>query len=119
MSEKPDWFYKCGLKSQLCIALALYLDSDEGDFHEGMESLLPLMQDVLSGETEEFSADEWWPFYDGVGLFRGRTEELNEIYEIATKGYYGKLPEGPTKCFVETDDGDDEPETPPFLPEFN
>lgn len=111
-----EFLKRCSLKAQLTIIITAYLDDEEEEFFGEMEFVWGNMKSVLSGETEHFSNNDWWTFYDALGVFGGIdfSTELMEIYALAKLRKAGKLPKGRTKCFCR-----DLVQQPPFSPDHN
>jgi hypothetical protein len=85
---------------------------DDADMRDAAAEGVYLIPKLLAGETELFTADDWWIFEDAIGTYLGSNHERSElmdVYEIAKLGHEGRLPPGMTKRFVEDDD-ENEPE---------
>ena len=80
---------------------------DDADMLDDAAQAVYLIPKLLAGETELFTADDWFLFEDAIGTYLGSNHErseLMELYEIARLGHEGRLPPAPTKCFVKDDD---------------
>lgn len=83
---------------------------DDDDMLDTAVHGVSLVEDLLAGATEHFTADEWWIFQDAIGSYLNPDADqpaLAELYEIAKQGHEGTLPPGPTKRFAYDDDEDD------------
>lgn len=104
----PGWMIsRTSLLGQLGMILCWHWDDwyeDQDDVARGI-GLIPAL---LEGETQRFSRNDWWIFYDALGTYPCRTPALEEIYQLAVLGQGGKLPAKKTKRFIDDEEAFDD-----------
>lgn len=102
-----EWFSNCTLTGQLGAILCWHFNrfpptetDDKIPRLAGLIHAIELIPSLVSGETEEFTSDDWWVFCDALGSAGLPTGELGEIYQIAHDRFHSLLSVGPTKVFV-------------------
>ena len=95
-----DWMGNCSLPGQIGAILCWYFDGEKDAVPiEDTAYAVSLIPKLLSGQTEQFSTDDWWYFYDALGSYPERCEELEEIYQMTGEGFHERLPTAPTKRY--------------------
>ena len=108
-----DWFSRCTLQGQVAAIVCWYWDDSDSE-DDSEEAILrdaihtvQLVPQLVRGDTEQFSLNDWWLFFDALGSVT-RTPVLEELFQIASDGFTERLPPGPTKVFWFAPEDDDE-----------
>lgn len=110
LDKRPEisWMMgKCNLFGRVGMIIFWYWDGSD-DAYDAATALeaIAILPDLLSGQTEDFSNNDWFIFWDALGSYPHRDEELGELYQITRDGFFKELPPGPTKCFLIIDPTD-------------
>lgn len=64
------------------VQIIVLSNSDDDDLKEVLRCI-KLAEDFVCGKYSKISKNDWWIFFDALGLYDGRDDTLEELYQIA------------------------------------